>query len=124
MAKMGRPIVEIDKDTFEAVMGIPFVTYASACEVLKCSQSTLQRWVTKEYKKTFEQIKQEKLEGVKLKLMGKQLEVAMKGNVSMLIFLGKNLLGQSDNVRAEVNADSTLKLLYSLENKKEESEAE
>jgi len=33
---------------------------------------------------------------VKMKLRRKQLTVAMKGNVSMLIWLGKNILGQSE----------------------------
>ena len=36
-------------------------------------------------------------ETLKQSLRRKQIEVAMSGNVVMLIFLGKNLLGQSDN---------------------------
>lgn len=96
MSKMGRPKAEIDQRQFEAIMSIPFVTYKSACDVLNVSQSTLQRWVNDNYDVTFEQIKEQKLEGIKLKLMGKQIECAMKGNISMLIWLGKNLLGQSD----------------------------
>ena len=36
-------------------------------------------------------------ETLKQSLRRKQLEVAMSGNVVMLIFLGKNLLGQSDS---------------------------
>jgi len=34
--------------------------------------------------------------GTKMRLRSKQIEVAMTGNVSMLIWLGKNLLGQRD----------------------------
>lgn len=34
-------------------------------------------------------------------LQAKQFEVAMKGNVSMLIWLGKQLLGQKDSVNIE-----------------------
>jgi hypothetical protein len=35
-------------------------------------------------------------ENGKTRLRKKQIEVALAGNVSMLIFLGKNMLGQSD----------------------------
>ena len=34
--------------------------------------------------------------GTKIRLRKKQIDVAMTGNVSMLIWLGKNILGQSD----------------------------
>lgn len=36
-------------------------------------------------------------ESLKHSLRKKQIDVAMSGNATMLIFLGKNLLGQSDN---------------------------
>lgn len=42
-------------------------------------------------------------EKLKQSLRRKQIEVAMGGNVVMLIFLGKNLLGQSDNPLAAEN---------------------
>lgn len=43
-------------------------------------------------------------ESLKQSLRRKQLEVAMSGNAVMLIFLGKNLLGQSDNPGAVADA--------------------
>lgn len=117
--KTGRPEAQIDKRIFEAIMGIPFVTYSSACEVLGVSQSTLQRWVHRTYGKRFEQVKAEKLEGMKLKLMGKQYELAMKGNVPLLIFLGKNLLGQSDKQEISGNSEKPLSLSYTKEQLKD-----
>jgi len=43
-------------------------------------------------------------ESLKQSLRMKQIEVAMSGNVVMLIWLGKNILGQSDSsVDAEAN---------------------
>ena len=39
-------------------------------------------------------------ESTKQRLRAKQLEVAMSGNPTMLIWLGKNMLGQSDNPQA------------------------
>ena len=35
--------------------------------------------------------------GLKRRLRAVQLDVALKGNPTMLIWLGKNLLGQTDN---------------------------
>lgn len=43
-------------------------------------------------------------EALKQSLRRKQIDVAMSGNPTMLIFLGKNLLGQSDNPIASQEA--------------------
>lgn len=43
-------------------------------------------------------------ETLKQSLRRKQLDVALSGNPTMLIFLGKNLLGQSDNPSAAQDA--------------------
>ena len=40
---------------------------------------------------------------LKEKLRRKQIQVAMKGNPTMLQFLGKNLLGQTDASKVEVS---------------------
>ena len=42
---------------------------------------------------------------LKQSLRRKQLEVALDGNVTMLIFLGKNLLGQSDAPAASESSE-------------------
>lgn len=112
MAKVGRPNREIDKQQFESLCAIPFVTVDSCSDVLKVHRNTLMRWVQKEYKTNFETIKNQKQEGLKLKLAGKQLELAMKGNVALLIFLGKNMLGQSDKVEHQGNANKPFNLNY------------
>lgn len=44
-------------------------------------------------------------ENLKQKLRQKQIEVALNGNVTMLIFLGKNLLGQSDSPMSSEHSD-------------------
>lgn len=103
MAKMGRPEIHIDKPTFETLMGIAFVTEAIIGEFFKVSESTLIRWVRREYGTTFDNLKQQKQKNLKLKLAGKQYETAMKGNVSMQIWLGKQWLGQSDKMDQNLN---------------------
>ena len=66
-------------------------------EVYKVSEGTI--------RKGFSEFLTKGRLNVKIKLLRKQLEVAMKGNVSMLIWLGKNKLGQTDKVEesGEIN---------------------
>ena len=45
---------------------------------------------------SFSEYKEQKKEAMRLNLRKKQYDVAMAGNVSMLIWLGKNELNQSD----------------------------
>lgn len=100
MSKMGRPkLLDNDEKTrkqFETLMGIPFVTSQVISDFFGVGNSTFIRWVKQTYGLTFDELKAQKQEGLKLKLAGKQFEVAMQGNVSMLIWLGKQWLGQRD----------------------------
>lgn len=104
--KVGRPEIpwtKKEEDIFNGLMGIPFVTQEAICAVMGMSYSTLQRKLKENYGMNFDQLRQEKREGMKLKLAGKQYEVAMKGNVSMLIWLGKQWLDQKDKQETEIN---------------------
>jgi hypothetical protein len=51
----------------------------------------------------FAEYKNKRREGIRVSLMQKQYEVAMQGNVSMLIWLGKQYLGQTDKQETETN---------------------
>lgn len=102
-SNMGRPKVKIDPKSFDALMDIPFVTVKSIASVFGCSEKTIQRYVNSEYGLTFDQLKAEKSETMKMRLGGKQYEVAMKGNVPMLVWLGKQYLGQAD--KQEIKSD-------------------
>ena len=98
---MGRPkLLENDEKTkkqFEVLMGIPFVTSKIIADFFGVENSTFIRWIKQNYDLTFADLKAQKQEGLKLKLAGKQFEVAMSGNVTMLLWLGKQYLGQKDN---------------------------
>ncbi len=102
-SKMGRPKIPIDPKAFDALMDIPFVTVRAIAGVFACSEKTIQRYVNSVYGMTFDQLKEEKSENMKLKLAGKQYEVAMRGKVPMLVWLGKQYLGQSD--KQEIKSD-------------------
>lgn len=108
---MGRPAIEWTEEKvrlFQNLMGIPFVTEEAICDILNVSDSSLTRWLKKTYGVTFEELKKQKHEGMKLKLAGKQYELAMKGNPAMLVWLGKQWLKQTDKIeqKQEINLNA------------------
>lgn len=114
MSVMGRPTIEWNSkmdQTFHTIIGIPFVTEVAVAEVLGISVSTLERRLKEHYQMTFDELKQEKQAGLKLKLSAKQYEMAMKGNVAALIWLGKQWLGQKERNETEITGEGiTIKI--------------
>lgn len=102
---MGRPKAEINKESFEALMEIPFISCESAAGVFGVCKETIVRFVKREYGITFAELKEQKKENLRVKLAAKQYQTAMKGNAVMQIWLGKQYLGQSDKqeIKAEIN---------------------
>lgn len=101
MSEMGRPKIEIDYRQLEALCAVQ-CTLADIASVFNCSEDTIERRCKEHYKDedgepmTFaEVLKKYSAEG-KASLRKKQYNIAMQGNVSMLIWLGKQLLGQKD----------------------------
>ena len=101
MAKAGRKPLDIPKDKFEVLMGIPLVTGEIICDFFKIHKNSLNNWVKKNYKCTFDDLKKAQHSQVKLKLTAKQYELAMKGDRAMLIWLGKQWLGQTEKVETK-----------------------
>jgi hypothetical protein len=92
---MARPLLEIDEETVEKLAGI-HCTMEEIAYVVGCSVDTLER-------RFAETIKAGKAKG-RTSLRRHQWLSAEKGNVTMLIWLGKQLLGQTDKlVHAEDN---------------------
>lgn len=85
--KGGRPKLNIDPDLVEKLAGIGCPNKEIAA-IVGCSVDTLTD--------RFSDVINKGRENGKTRLRKKQIEVALAGNVSMLIFLGKNMLGQSD----------------------------
>lgn len=106
MAKMGRPIKEINQKTFEGLCQIQ-CTEEEICAILDVSDETLNRWCKKTYNKTFVEVFREKRIGGKASLRRSQWKLA-ETNATLAIWLGKQYLGQRDeqthNVNANVNA--------------------
>lgn len=87
--------IEVDWDTFDKLCQIQ-CTKAEIASVLGCSEDTIERRVKEEYEVTFAVHYTNRAAGGRAALRRKQFEVAMKGSVPMLIWLGKNTLSQSD----------------------------
>lgn len=90
--KVGRPKVELDKDQIYK-LALMHCTMQEMADFFKVDVKTLRTNYSQELTKG-------KAEG-KIRLRKKQFEVAEKGNVSMLIWLGKQVLGQSDGFTGE-----------------------
>ena len=81
----------------------------------ECSEDTICRDVQREHGVTFEVYRDEKAEAGRISLRRKQMQVAMGGNVTMLIWLGKQYLGQTDKSNVDVGSDEgrVLRITYS-----------
>lgn len=92
----GRPKIEIDKNEFEKLCALQ-CTLTEIAEWFKCSEDTIERWCKRTYSETFADTYKKKSAKGKISLRRKQFEVANAGNVSMLIWLGRNWLDQKDD---------------------------
>lgn len=120
IVKKGRPRKEIDKRTFENLCAIQS-TITEMCAIFECDSKTLENWCKREYGMNFSQVFKEKRCKGFISLRRAQFQKAIdEKNTAMLIFLGKNWLGQSD--RQEVKLDSPLQVSsgYDLSNLSEQ----
>lgn len=92
---MARPRKKINKKQFESLCAIQ-CTQEEICSVLDVSDKTLYKWCKENYNENFSVVFKQKREFGLMSLRRKQMESALNGNTTMQIFLGKNLLKQSD----------------------------
>jgi hypothetical protein len=107
MAQMGRPKIEINQEDFEKLSAL-LCTLDDISSWFKCSPDTIERWCKRTYEETFAEAHKKHAGKGRISLRRKQYEVAMKGNVTMLIWLGKQHLGQADKqeTKQHVNVSS------------------
>ena len=92
----GRPQKEIDKKIFENLCGLQ-CTLEEIAGVFDCSVDTIERWCKREYRETFAEVYKKHSAKGKTSLRRIQFKLAEK-SAAMAIFLGKNYLGQKDNI--------------------------
>lgn len=92
--KAGRPLKEIKKIEFEKLCALQ-CTQQEICDFFECDHKTLTRWCKRTYGQDYSQVYAQKRSGGKISLRRMQFKLAEK-SAAMAIFLGKNILGQSD----------------------------
>jgi hypothetical protein len=98
---MARPKVNIDPDQLESLAGIQ-CTQAEAAAVIGITQAALSQRL-KTDKVLADAWENGRARG-KASLRRKQYEAAMKGDRTMLIWLGKNWLGQADKLEQDIGS--------------------
>jgi hypothetical protein len=117
----GRPRKEVDWVTFEKLCAM-HCTQEEIANFLEMSVDTLERRVKEDHDVGFAELYRQKRAKGRISLRRKMMEVAQGGNVAMLIFLSKNLLGFGDRVvteSAEDNEKSKLIIDFGEEKPKE-----
>lgn len=115
---VGRPKTEIDQATFEELCHIQ-CTESEIAGVFRCSIETLSTWCKETYGENFLDIYKMLSEGGKSSLRHKQWKLA-DTNATMAIWLGKQMLNQTDTVQADIDigtSDTELNKLVKQINK-------
>lgn len=94
-AKMGRPRKEINFDELGKLAQMQ-CTQSEVAGWFEVSEDTIERRIREETGLTFAEYLREKGEGGKSALRRVQMQTALKGNPTMLIWLGKQYLGQTE----------------------------
>lgn len=119
MAKMGRPRKEIDQQVFENLCHLQ-CTEVEIADFFKCSVDTIENWCKRTYKTTFSEAFIKYSAGGKISLRRTQFKLAEK-SAAMAIFLGKQYLGQKDDMRVDVGAEQGVQI-YIPRNGREDAE--
>lgn len=109
----GRPRTEIDWPKFEFGCQI-MATKEEICHWLKVSESTLERHIKGKYGDTFEGVFKRLSADGKISLRRMQFKKAQEGNVPMLIWMGKQYLGQSEKQELSSPTDKPLEIKESF----------
>lgn len=96
----GRPRAEIDQTTFEKLCALQ-CTRNEICAWFGITDKTLSRWCERTYGEGFSATYEKKREKGRISLRRAQFRLAEK-SATMAIFLGKQILGQKDNVDLNV----------------------
>lgn len=103
---MARPRKEIDQKQFEALCHIQ-CTEEEICGVLGVTDKTLTRWCKQIYGFGFSETYKKCSAGGRMSIRRLQFDCAKRGNTSMLIWLGKQYLGQRDEPEDSVDMEDS-----------------
>jgi len=123
MSKSGRPRIKIDWETFDKLCHIQ-CSQREIAGWFSCSEDTIDRAVQREKKMGFAEYFEQKRGPGKIALRRKQYESAMSGNVTLLIWLGKQYLEQSDKVEQKQTVKQAIDLTQNFASIEERFNAE
>lgn len=114
MAKVGRPKIEIDWKKVESLCAI-HCTAEEIASILDISSDTLERRCKENHNISLAEYIRQKSANGKASLRRRQYKKAMEeGNTTMLIWLGKQWLGQTDRMEHVGDDTKPLTLNYKL----------
>ena len=93
---MARPKKVINQKQFESLCAIQ-CTQEEICNVLDVCDETLTRWCKEVYNLSFSEVYEQKRDIGRMSLRRNQFKLAESGNTTMQIWLGKQVLKQSEN---------------------------
>lgn len=102
---MGRPPIEIDWEEFDELLQFQ-PTLDEMAGWFKCAPRTIENRIRERANMTYCEYKDQKGSPGKISLRRQQYLTAMSGNVAMMIWLGKNWLGQMDRSAVQVTETS------------------
>lgn len=117
--KMGRPKFIIDDKMFDTAIQLPLIKSDICSLVGNCSEDTLERYCKQRFGLRFAELQEQKRQNFRKNILGKQYELAMKGDRVMLIWLGKQYLGQREKQEIVGDAEQPLTISYLPRSKRE-----
>ena len=115
MAKIGPPEKEIEWKVLDSILQYG-ANLVDCAEMIGVSEDTIQRRIKALHDCTFSEYRQKKMGRMRMKLLQKQYEMAIGGSVPLLIWMGKQHLGQADKQEHGVSkeAGDMIRLAYRL----------
>ncbi len=101
--KGGRPRIEIDKDRLDKLCSMPtlVMTNEDIAWLMGVSEDTVARYLKKESGLGFAEYRVKKQATLRQVIFAKQMELVLKGDKTMLIWMGKNYLSQGDTMHID-----------------------
>ena len=112
-SKDGRPRIEFDWEEFDKLCMI-HATEEEIAAWFRCSVDTVDRACKEKHGTTFAEYKAQKAGIGKVSLRRAQIQKALKGDNCMLIWCGKQYLGQKEPIRVDAQANVSGHLTHEL----------
>lgn len=115
MAKKGKGEIQVDWTRLNQYLELG-ARLIDCAEFLNVSEDKIQDQIKKYHGMKFMEYRDKKMAKMRLRVMQKQFDVAMQGNVAMLIWLGKQILGQTEKIEQQNVDTQPQKLIIKIDN--------